>query len=198
MARIARSENGIARASIMDALEIKAATGGTLKDAQRIMLAPKNANAMACTTRSAWGGQRIAHAFDAMVEAQGNRCLFCTRVFYSAPENVTPIMAGTVPTIFLLIPSAMWADVEVTGIDAHQSGYVAGNMVAACTMCSDDRERAQIALGYTLVVTADSLDPRQCERVLLSLPTGRRATALDESIPSVSKGRAVRVASVGW
>jgi hypothetical protein len=195
MARIARTQDGIARAALMADLNVARATGATVADFQAIMMDDDNAYAMACMTRDAFGGRRMGAIFDAMVEHQNHKCWMCTRRFYSGSD---PISAGTTPEFLLLLPSALWADVEVSGKAAHQSGWTPGNIVVTCQRCATMRDRASEAMGGPVCITADIMHPNQIARVMLEFPKSVKASGIDATEASVVKADAIRMAQFGF
>lgn len=198
MARIARTETGIARADLFARIDIAQAQGATAAEIQSIICDDANEFAVACSTRDAFGGRRMGVILDAMIAEQNGRCFFCTAEFWNLYGEDSADAAGTIPNVFLLVPSQLWADVEVSGYSAHESAYVPGNMVAACVMCTNDRDRATEANGEPVCVGIDSLHPNQIAKILLSFPKGVKRGALNNENAMVAKRRAIRVAQVGF
>jgi hypothetical protein len=198
MARIARTEAGIARADLLAKIDIAQAQGATPAQVQAIITDDANEFAVAACTRDAFGGRRMGVILDAMIEAQNGRCFFCTETFWAIGDEATPEANGTVPNAFLLVPSQLWADVEVSGYSAHESAYVPGNMVAACTLCTNDRDRATEANGEPVCVGIDSLHPNQIAKILLSFPKGVKKGAINHESARIAKRRAIRIAQVGF
>jgi hypothetical protein len=198
MARIAKSDEGIARAAFLSAIAILVAQGGTFKDVQALYLMDRWAGAIPTLTRDAFGGMRMGFLLDLMVKAQNGKCLLCSRKFWSLYGADTVKQAGTNPVCHLLIPSVLTRDVFRMGTASNQTGWAPGNVIAACTMCNTDRDRASIALGEPVVTLAGTLTPGQESRILLSFPSGLKESELDDTNPSVIQGRALRVSQIGY
>jgi hypothetical protein len=198
MARIARSQAGIARAALLDSIAIAVAQGATHKSIQTLICDDANEYAVACSTRDAFGGRRMGAILDAMIDAQNGRCLLCSETFWAIGNESTPEANGTVPNVFLLVPSILWADVDVAGYSAHESAYVPGNMIAACTLCTNDRDRASEAQGAPVCIDVDTLTDGQRSRILLTLPKGVKKGAINHESERIAKRRAIRIGQVGF
>jgi len=198
MARIARSETGIARADLFAKIDIAVSQGADALTVQKMICDDANEFAVAASTRDAFGGRRMGVILDAMMAEQKGRCFFCTEVFWSVGDEDTPEANGTVPNVFLLVPSQLWADVEVSGYSAHESAYVPGNMVAACTLCTNDRDRATEANGSPVCVGIDSLHPNQIAKILLTLPKGVKKGAINHESARIAQRRLIRSNQVGF
>lgn len=199
MARIARSVEGIARAALLDTIAVRVAQGDTFDSVQALLCTDAASEGMAAATRDAYGGRRIGAILDAMVKAQKGRCLLCTEHFWKVYDDCdSPESSGTVPNVFLLIPSQLFRDSEVSGYAAHESGWVPGNMIAACTLCTNKRDRATEAMGEAVCVMADNLTQRQQECILLTFPKSVKASAINHDAAMVAKRNAIRIQSLGF
>lgn len=198
MARIARTQAGIARAALLSEVNVMAAVGATHKQVQTFLCSDANSDAMAACTRDAFGGRRIGTILDAMIAAQNGKCLLCSETFWSVGTGSTPEANGSVPNVMLLVPSVLWSDVEVSGTAAHESGWAPGNMIAACTLCTNDRDRASEAQGSPVCIDVDTLTEGQRSRILLTFPKGVKVSALDSDSARVAQRRAIRLGQIGF
>lgn len=199
----------IARKGVIADIHVAATTGrtarGTFRKVQNIVT--RDADAFASATASAMLGNGLrATVRHALTEAQGGACFTC-----GAPLNTKGVPA-TAAEIFRLIPSILGADGEVAGWDGGSAGTLPGNVVAVCTMCSDDRNRAMAAMGEPIAVTVDTLTDADLSTIVYALPKSpskvntdaqARAHALasadgTDGMRRIAHRRAARIAKFGW
>jgi hypothetical protein len=202
MARIAKSLAGIARADFINRIAIAVAQGANAIAIQRMIAANDSTTefAVAASTRDAYGGRVMGNVLDAMIAEQNGKCLLCSVSFWSKGDTDSPAAFGSIPSLFLLIPSQIWRDVEVSDYAAHESGYLPGNLIAACQLCGCDRDRASEALGKDECITVDvnSLTEGQRNRILLTFPKGVKKSEIDQNSALIAKRRAIRSAQIGF
>lgn len=200
MARTAKTETGIARANLLNQIQIAVTLGATAKEIQNLITADDDVTefAVAASTRDAYGGRVMGHVLDAMIRTQNSKCFLCTETFWAIGDCSTPEENGSIPNLFLMVPSQLWADTEIGGIAAHESGYLPGNLIAACVLCTNDRDRATEATKKVVCVDVDSLHPKQVEKILLSFPKGVKKSSINHDSPRIAQRRTIRSNQVGF
>ena len=204
MARTAKSLAGIARADFLNRLAIAVAKGADAIKVQRMIVRPKasDSEALAAMTRDAYGGRVMGNVLDHMIREQNSKCLLCSVTFWSIGDCATPEEFGTIPSLYTLVPSVLFRDQEVSEYAAHESGYLPGNLIAACSACGTDRDRLNEALkanGEDVYwVDVNSLTPGQRNRILLTFPKGVKKSTLNNDSALLAKRRAIRHAQIGY
>jgi hypothetical protein len=202
MARIAKTLAGIARADFINRIAIAVAQGAKAPAIQKMITAsdPETEFAVAASTRDAYGGRVMGNVLDAMIAEQSGKCLLCSVSFWSKGDCDSPAEFGSIPSLFLLVPSQLWAYVEVSGYAAHESAYLPGNLIAACNLCGTDRDRASEAMGKDDAVCVDvnSLTAGQQARILLTFPKGVKKSEISSDSALIAKRRAIRSGQIGF